>query len=155
MRSERMGPSERIGRSERAGAGFTLLEMLVVLAVLAAAAAMVVPRLEARNAAVAMAGASSEVRAALRLARLRAIEERRPVTFDAVAGVGQYRVDGRTAVLATSRAAAAIRVQVATGSRISFYPSGGSSGGRVILWGPAGRREIDVSAVSGHADERP
>lgn len=139
-------------RSDRAGAGFTLLEMLVVLAVLAAAAALVVPRLEVRNAAVAMAGASTEVRAALRLARMRAILEQRPVAFDA-AGIGQYRVDGRTAALATSRAAAAIRVEVATGSRISFYPSGGSSGGRVILWGPAGRREIDVSAVSGHADE--
>jgi len=146
--------SERIGPSGPADAGFTLIEMLVVLAIVAAAAAMVLPRLEARNAAVAMAGASSEVRAALRLARMRAIAERRPVAFDA-GGVGQYRVDGRTAALATSRAAAAIRVQVATGSRISFYPSGGSSGGRVILWGPAGRREIDVSAVSGHADERP
>jgi general secretion pathway protein H len=127
--------------------------MLVVLAILAAAAALVVPRLEARNAAVAMAGASTEVRAALRLARMRAIEERRPVIFDA-AGVGQYRVDGRASALATSRAAAAIRIQVATGSRISFYPSGGSSGGRVILWGPVGRREIDVSAATGHADEQ-
>ena len=140
--------------SERTYAGFTLLEMLVVLAIMAAAAALVVPRLEARNAAVAMAGASSEVRAALRLARMQAIEERRPVTFTA-AGMGQYRIDGRTTALATSRAAAAIRIQVATGSRISFYPSGGSSGGRVILWGPAGRREIDVAAATGHADERP
>ena len=130
--------------------GFTLIEMMVVLAIIGIALGLALPLLARREPAVALAGAATELTAALRAARDAAITEDRPVVF--AGGDGGYLLDGsfRRLCVATMTPTA-LRVDVSGGGRISFYPSGGSSGGRVVLRDAAARREIAVDAVTGHA----
>jgi general secretion pathway protein H len=126
--------------------GFTLLELLVVLAILGAVIAMALPYLGRRQPNVALAGAASEIRAVLRAARATAIAEDRPVAFSGDPE-GGYRLDGRPYHLVVG----AVRVETTGGSRISFFPSGGSSGGRVVVRSTNARREIEIDAITGHA----
>jgi general secretion pathway protein H len=131
-------------------AGFTLIELLVVLAIVGVAIGLVVPFLARRQPQVSLAGAAIELTAVLRGARAEAIAEDRPVVFSG--GAGGYFVDGRWRRLAVAAAApAALRIDIAGGARISFYPSGGSSGGRVVVRNRTARREIAVDAVTGNA----
>jgi len=46
--------------------------------------------------------------------------------------------------------AAGVRMRLIAG-QISFYPWGGSSGGRIWIEGPEGRQEIVVDPVTGRA----
>lgn len=133
----------------RRAAGFTLLELLVVLAILGVVLAVAVPLLGQRNAGAAVAGAASEIRAALRTARETAIAESRPVAFRG--DDGGYWIDRRHYGLGGKDTESGIRVAVVGGSRISFFPSGGSSGGNIVVRGAALSREIAVDPLTGHA----
>ena len=136
--------------SHRDAAGFTLIEIMVVLAIIGVVIGLAVPFLARREPAANLAGASVELAAALRAARAEAIARDRPVVFSG--GTGGYFIDGRWRRLAGATVArSAMRVDIAGGARISFYPSGGSSGGRVVVRDNAARREIAVDAVTGHA----
>jgi general secretion pathway protein H len=132
-------------------AGFTLLELIIVLTILGLVIGMAVPFLSRREASVALAGATIEIRAALRAARAAAIAEDRAVVFSGDAESG-YRIDGRHYRPAVAAAAVSrLRVETTGGSQISFFPSGGSSGGRVVVRGPTARSEIEIDAITGHA----
>ena len=63
--------------------GFTLIELVVVLAILGLVLAMTVPFLTGRTAAGTLPAATEEIRAALRAARSAAISEARTVAFRA------------------------------------------------------------------------
>ncbi len=96
--------------------------------------------------AATLAGATQEVRAALAAARSAAIAEDRDIVFSG--GADGYSVDGRRHRFPP---AAALSIEVRGGTRISFFPSGGSSGGSVILRRAAARREIAIEAITGRA----
>jgi hypothetical protein len=91
----------------------------------------------------------------LRSARIAAIAERRRILFEGDAETGGYRIDGRHHRLLTGREARALRIATADGLAIAFFPSGGSSGGRVILRGAQTRAVIDIDPLTGHADLAP
>lgn len=129
---------------ERCGGGFTLIEVMIVLAILSLMAAIAVPLLSRRAPAATVAAAAVELRAALDTARAAAIAEDRAIVFAAAAD--GYRIDGRP-----YRVASNVAIAIAGGRRIEFYPSGGSSGGRVILTSGASRREIAIGALTGRA----
>jgi general secretion pathway protein H len=123
--------------------GFTLVEVLIVLAILALGAALALPVLATRAPGATLAAAAQEVRAALASARSAAIAGDREVTVGG--GIGGYAIDGTRHDLA---GAAAIRVEV-SGGRLVFFPSGASSGGRVVLKAGRSARELDIEALSG------
>lgn len=133
-------------RRDAHSAGFTLVELMIVLAVLSLAAALALPYFAKGRERAALGGATQVVRAALHDARAAAIAEDREVTF--AGGVNGYRIDGARQAFA---AAAGLVVEIRGGSRISFFPSGGSSGGRVVVRDGAARRDIDVEALTGRA----
>ncbi len=125
--------------------GFTLLELAVVLAIVGLALALAVPLVGKSGPAAQLAAAAAELRIALRDAHLRAVAEDRILTFRADPG-GGYWLDRDYRPLP-----GAVRLATQGGARIDFLPSGGSSGGRVVVAGAAGRRVIDIDAVSGRA----
>ena len=126
--------------------GFTLLELLIVLAILSLAAGIAVPLFAKRVPAATLSGAALQVRAALAAARSAAIAGNREVTFAGAAN--GYRIDGAFHRLPIARD---ISVGFSGGARIAFFPSGGSSGGRVVLRSAAALREIEIEAITGRA----
>jgi general secretion pathway protein H len=121
--------------------GFSLLEMIVVLAILGLALGLVLtrgpmhsPRLDAQVAARDLAGA-------LRVARGRAIAENHPV---AVALAGKlYRIDGSAAQRVP------YDVTLTGDAAIRFGPDGSSSGGVIMVQAAASRIQIAVDWLTG------
>lgn len=120
-------------------AGFTLLELLVVVAVLALAAALVVPRLSTATGASAFAAATQRAMSELRLARNSAIQERREEFITATRLSGLTGVDVETTPL----------------DGIRFSPDGSGSGGRVHLLDGGRQASIDIDWLTGRAQISP
>jgi len=138
-------------RRDNHPAGFTLIELLVALAVVALVVAIVAAPLGAGRDVAALREAAAELRGLLRGAHGEALSRNREVRF-AVDGT-RFVLDGVPRRFASDALArGAVRVET-TG--IAFFPTGGSSGGRVSL--VAGRRleSIEVDAATGRlADVR-
>jgi general secretion pathway protein H len=132
--------------------GFTLIELVVVLAIIGLSLAIATPLLSKGSPGTALAAATSEIHAALRTARSTAITEDRRVFFQADST--GYWLDRRHHALAASSSVAPPRIRTDGGTRIAFFPSGGSSGGRILVSNGNGQREITVDAISGRADVR-
>jgi general secretion pathway protein H len=129
-------------RSKPARGGFTLLEMLVVIVVMALAVGLVIAAGPSESPAARLGSAASRVAGALRLARGEAIAGDRPV---AVA------LEARTLRLG---AAPAIRLAAdAAPARVVFAPDGTASGGPITLSAGVLRREIRVNWMTGDVEE--
>jgi len=122
--------------------GFSLVELLIVLAILSLAVAIAFPALSSRGQGAALASATQQLRAALAAARSAAIAEDRDVIFSGDGAL--YSVDGAAQALPVAGVAIAR-------TRIAFFPSGGSSGGRIVLRTAAAEREIDIEPLTGRA----
>jgi general secretion pathway protein H len=133
--------------------GFTLIEVVIVLAIIGLSLAMILPLVSRHATGAALNAATAEIRAALRGARSTAIVEDRPVVFQGDPG-GGYWLDRNHFALPLMNGTQPLRVAIAGGERISFYPSGGSSGGRIFVSSGSAEREISVDTLTGRADER-
>lgn len=136
-------------------AGFTLIEMIVVLAVtgviMAAAPLMLSNVLQRQQ----LAGAASAIAGTLREARIRAMATGRAEAFVADVQAHRYALAGHATWhdlprnvgidLTTTTA----DVVDPTTARIRFFPDGSSTGGGVTLFGQAGRFDIQVDWLSG------
>jgi general secretion pathway protein H len=131
--------------------GFTLIELVVVLAIIGVSLAIAVPLLARHLTGASLNAATSEIRAMLRNARSTAIVEDRPVVFHGDPG-GGYWLDRRHFTLPMMNGTQPLRVAIEGGAQILFYPSGGSSGGRIVVTSGGGQREIAVDALTGRAD---
>jgi general secretion pathway protein H len=122
--------------------GFTLLEMLVVLAVLALVAGLVIARGPMRSAGLNVRVASTMLAGSLRAARSEAIATDRPVavTINGPAGTVQFG----------GRAPRFIGAQLMPPARpIVFAPDGSSSGGQVLVAAGPQRRRVAVDWLTG------
>ena len=130
-------------------AGFTLIELVVVLAILGLALAVLLPNPGAGGETVAVRAATTELRAVLRAARSTAIADNRDVVL-AIApdGLG-YTLDGTPHALRTSGfARQALRIEPAV--RIRFFATGGSSGGRLTIRGARDAEQaLEIDGVTG------
>jgi len=139
----------------RAAAGFTLIELVVILAIIGLSLAMVLPLLGNGAPGTALNAAVAELRAELRDARIAAIAEDRTVAFRGDPAGGYWLDRQYHRVAAAARLPGGLRVATAGSAPIAFFPSGGSSGGRVYLDGAGGRRVLTVDAVTGRAQPVP
>jgi general secretion pathway protein H len=154
--------SRAAGRRSRRSAGFTLIEMVVVLAVMALLAATIMvrgtpvsPGTHARAAARAIAGA-------LRTARGEAVMSNRGVSVTVDAANGRYWIDGKPVQILPRD----LRLALLTGQdevvadgvgRIRFDPDGGSGGGRVAVAGGDKTFWVGIDWLSGRVSivEKP
>ena len=132
----------------RSSSGFTLLELMIVLVLMALIAAVTIPIFGSGVSTTELRSAAREVAAGLRLARGQAIAQRSEATLELDVAARNFRVppDPRVHALPTG-----IDLKLFTAQRdlvndqigaIRFYPDGGSNGGRVTL--AAGERKYDV-----------
>ncbi len=128
--------------------GFTLLELVVALAIAALLVAIVMPLGLHRRDHDALASSAHDIAAALRLARSRAIVANRPATFVVDVENGFYRPAGASAARPVPTGShialyTAEEEQLSgTAGAIRFYPDGSSTGGGIAL--SLGRDRYDI-----------
>ena len=122
--------------------GFTLLEMLVVLAVLGLMAGLVISRGPLRSAGLDARMAANQLAGTLRAARSQAIAADRPVVV---------AIDGSTGTVRVGTAAPrAFGVRLSGPDRpIVFAPDGSSGGGAITVVSGAIRKRVDVDWLTG------
>lgn len=117
--------------------GFTLLEMLIALVVVAGIASAAVLSLSGQVSALRAKAAVAEVAQELRAARLGALQKGRQVQaeFDLLSGTVEVQPDGRVVTLSDKLVLSVTvdRVRI-EGSRaqLIFYPDGTSSGAEIL-----------------------
>ena len=128
-------------------AGFTLIEVIVTLAILGLALVIVAGYKPPWSSGLGLKGTASELASGLRLARSEAIASNRPVLFDLDVTGHVYRVGAG----AQRRLPANLSIELLTISGearnvgegdIRFHPDGSSTGGRISLID--GQRRIGV-----------
>ena len=147
-------PKNRSGRLGGGTAGFTLIEVLVVLTILGLVLGIFVSRGPQRSPALELRSAAQAISGALRLARGRSIAGNAVVgvTFDLARLT--WRLDGAAPVIlplgttmtvtTTADNASATRL-----AAIRFSPDGSSSGGRVALVNRGRRIDVGVEWLTG------
>jgi general secretion pathway protein H len=119
--------------------GFSLLELMVALAIAALLLALVMPTDSRRRARVELASSAREVAAALRLSRSQAIAMNRSMAVVVDVENDSYRLSGASAARAFPRGS---RITLHTtqdqelsegAGAIRFYPDGSSTGGGVDI----------------------
>lgn len=131
--------------------GFTLIELIMVLAVIALAASITAISIGRTSQKALIRDEASLLQGALRLARQESLFSRTPVFFVLEPEDGTYAVlRGEAEVRERHQVPASLML---TGSQeIAFFPKGNSTGGSVTLSGPAGRSYlIEVDHVTGIA----
>jgi general secretion pathway protein H len=125
---------------QRAEAGFTLIEMIVVLAVVGLIGGLVLMRQPWTSAAFEREATQRALAEALRLARSRAIAQGRNVSV--VTGTAGFSIDGSPVRTLPAH-------QALSASRIIFMPDGGSSGGTIVLAAGQTRSAVAVNWLTG------
>jgi general secretion pathway protein H len=141
--------------------GFTLLELLVVLGILAAAVAVALPLVGSRRTGETMLIATAQNLAnTMRIARAAAIRDNVERTMTIDLARRSYWVDG---VTGASTIASGIAVDMVTlrreqlsrqRGRLRFHVDGSATGGNVILQAAGRMVTVELDWASGHASIR-
>lgn len=135
-----------------AQAGFTLIEIVVVLAVLGLMVGLILYRGAPRSPVLDLRAATGDVARTLRVARSRAIASNRRVVVLFDMGRRDISVDGASPRPMPDKLGMSVVGQAAGGARaasISFAPDGSSSGGRIDLAEGERRARIGVDWLTG------
>ena len=127
--------------------GFSLIELLVVLAVMGLALSLFVGYRAPWSSRLGLEGTAAELAAGLRLARSQSIADNRPIVFVLDLGAHRFRIGGdpprnlppklQVGLLTVSG-----EKRNATVGDIRFNPDGSSTGGRIVL--AEGERRVAV-----------
>lgn len=138
--------------------GFTLLELLVVLALLAMVYALIPPMITVGGSTTELKAGARQVAAGLRNARSQAIVSRDEVTLTLDVEARNFRLSGDDKPRNLPRQAQ-IGVYTAQGevvdantAAIRFYPDGSSTGGRVTLAMDERKFHVDVDWLTGQVE---
>ena len=135
--------------------GFTLLELLVVLAIIALMVVIAAPRFAGSLPGAELESGARKLAAGLREARSLAVSRNRGIPFTLSGGANRYAVgsNGKTrqlpGKLAITLVTATTEITGAKQGSIRFFPDGSSTGGRIELTGAGGKRSIEVDWLTG------
>jgi general secretion pathway protein H len=134
--------------------GFSLIELLVVLAVMGLALVLIAGYRAPWSRTLGLEGTAAELASGLRLARSQAIADNRPVDFAMDLAVHRYRIgDAAPHPLPAQLAIALLTVNgqklSATAADIRFNPDGSSTGGRITLADGSQRVAVGVDWLTG------
>jgi general secretion pathway protein H len=125
--------------------GFTLIEMIVVIAVMGMIAGLVLVRQPWHSAGLTLDATERTFISALRLARSRAIAQDRVVAV--ITGAAGFSVDGAPPVPLPQH-------EAMSDTRFVFLPDGGSSGATVILGSRTKRIAVTINWLNGRIRTR-
>ena len=140
----------------RSTAGFTLLELLVVLVLMALMTGLAIPLISAGTPGAQIKAASRELMAGLRQAREQAIVSRQPAALTINVDDRRFQISGHPRAfqlpgkLQIGLFVAEVEDNGKLGSFV-FYPDGSSTGGRVTVSLDGQTNRIDVDWLTGVA----
>jgi general secretion pathway protein H len=139
--------------------GFTLIEVVVVMAILALALTLIVGYRPPWSSALSMRGAAGQLAVALRLARSEAISRDTPVSVMVDVARHRYRVDWETERTLPANLKVELLTLVSERSatnagEIRFNPDGSSTGGRVTLADGSRTIAVGVDWLNGRVSIR-
>ena len=145
-----VGPARGIGKPS----GFSLIELLVALAVMGFALVLIVGYKAPWSSALGLEGTAAELASGLRLARSQAIADNQPVAFSLDLAGHRFRVGGEPPRSLPPKLSIALLTVTgekrnATTGNIRFNPDGSSSGGRITLADGSRRVAVGVDWLTG------
>jgi general secretion pathway protein H len=135
--------------------GFTLIEILIVISIMAGIAVIVAVQVVGRLENVKVATAGKDLMAALRYTRGQALVKGEPQALIVDVEKGSYTAAGRPEVVLPE----GLKTQIYTGEvlnektgAIRFFPDGGSTGGKVMLSVDGRQWTVRVGWLTGDID---
>ena len=134
--------------------GFSLIELVVVLAVMGFALVLIVGYKAPWSSALNLRATAAELAAGLRLARSEAIADNRPVVLAVDFANHRYRIGNAPVREMPPKLSIALLTidgerRTATTGDIRFNPDGSSTGGRIVLADGASRVAVGVDWLTG------
>jgi general secretion pathway protein H len=139
----------------RSNAGFTLLELIVVLAIVALGYSAVAVNFSSGNDAMALKAAARDLTSGLRYVRSQAMLSHETATLDFNLSENSYSLTGQEKIYTLPEN---IDVTINTAkeelhdgvAKLRFFPDGSSIGGRVTLEKKSHVQEININWLTGH-----
>ncbi|MCX7073281.1 MAG: GspH/FimT family pseudopilin [Methylococcales bacterium] len=139
----------------RSNAGFTLLELIVVLAIVALGYSAVAVNFSSGNDAMALKAAARDLTSGLRYVRSQAMLSHETATLDFNLSNNSYSLTGQDKIYTLPEN---IDVTINTAkdelhdgvAQLRFFPDGSSIGGRVTLEKKSHVQEININWLTGH-----
>jgi general secretion pathway protein H len=149
---------ERSAAGADRAAGFTLLELMVVMVLMALIVGLVVSRLPLGPSRTQVVASAKTLASGLRTARGAAIHENREAVFTLDLAARRFWVDGRDPVAVRQDIGLVLDIGAAeraseTAGRIRFFPDGSSTGGSIRLTLPGKDTPpttVTVDGITGH-----
>src|SRR5205823_14822628 len=139
----------------RSARGVSLLELLIVLALIALVAGMVLPTFGAGVPTSELKAAARQLAAGLRIARSEAVSQKREALlavdlegrrFKVDRDPHEYRLPSRVGLKLFTAQNDIVNEKVGA---IRFFPDGGSNGGRITVFAGERKYEVDVDWLTG------
>jgi general secretion pathway protein H len=135
--------------------GFSMLELLVVLAIMALVTAAVIPMFGKGVSTTELKSAARSLASGLRLARSEAVAQHRQTFLTLDVAARRFKVDQDPKEYALPRD---VELKLVTAQKdlvdqtvgsIRFFPDGGSNGGRITIASGERKYEVDVDWLTG------